>query len=321
MSASEAPQRVAVCSRSFSRHAGLRSELLARCPQVTFNDKGSQLAGEELVEYLAGHDGAIVALEKLDDDVLGALPELRIVGKYGVGLDKLDLAAMERRQVRLGWTPGVNAQAVAELTLAMALALVRRLPEASAVVSEGGWRQIVGGQLHSRCYGILGCGHVGRALARLLQPFGCRVIAHDIAPDIAFFSEQGIDAVSFEDLFEEADVVSIHVPLNEATRRFVDARALARMKATSVLINTARGGLVDEAALESALGAGQLAGAALDVLEQEPPSDNAPLLRRSDVIVTPHIGGSSEEAILAMGRAAIDGLYRHREALWFDQFR
>ncbi len=303
-------EKVAVCSRSFSRNPMLRAELVARYPRVTFNDAGLQLRGDGLVEFLNGHEKAIVGLEVIDDAVLARLPDLKVISKYGVGLDQLDLAAMRARGKRLGWTPGVNCRSVAELVISCAIALLRQVPAAQQEVLGGTWRQLVGAQLSGRTVGVIGCGHVGKDVVRLLAPFRCSLLVHDICDYPQFYAQHGIETVGLERLLARADVVTLHVPLNDSTRQMLDARKLALMRPTAVLINTARGGLVDETALKRMLKDARLAGAAFDVFATEPPDDRE-LLSLPTFLATPHIGGSAQEAILAMGRAAIDGLDHH----------
>ena len=299
--------RIAVASRSFSRHPTLRAELLARYDAVTFNTEGLKLAGEPLVAFLRGHDKAIIALEPLDARVFDAVPELRVISKYGVGLDMIDMRTMEARGVRLGWTPGVNRRSVAELVVSAAIALLHQTPAAMREVTGGSWRQVTGRQLSARTVGIVGCGHIGREVARLVRAFGCRILAHDIVDQPAFYAEHQVEPVDLDLLLREADVVTLHLPLDPSTTRILNEDRLRQLKPGAILINMARGGLVDEAALKRRLKDGQLAGAALDVFEVEPPRDRE-LLALPNVIATPHIGGSTEEAILAMGRAAIAGL-------------
>lgn len=304
---SMSPVRVAVASRSFSRHPVLRAELLARHPNVTFNDAGLSLKGESLIDFLKGHERAIIALEKLDDAVFAALPELKVVSKYGVGFDMIDLDAMVRRGVKLGWTGGVNRRSVAELVIAFAVMMLRHLPAANAEVRGGTWRQHVGRQLSDRTVGIVGCGHVGKDLAVLLRALGCRVLAHDIRGFPEFYADHGIAPAPLETLLKTCDVVTIHLPLDDSTRGMFSAARQALMRPDAILINTARGEIVDEAALKTMLKENRLAGAAFDVFTVEPPADSE-LLRLPNFFATPHIGGSAEEAILAMGRAAIAGL-------------
>jgi len=302
---------IAVTSRSFSRHPVLRRELLERFANVRFNDDGLSLSGESLIAFLRGAKRAITALEPLDKRVFDALPELEVVSKYGVGLDMIDLDAMEQHGVKLGWTPGVNSLSVAELALAMAIELLHRGPEATAIIRDGEWRQLVGRQLTGRIVGVIGCGNVGKEFVRLLQPFHCPILVYDLVEYPDFYESHAVRAVTFELLLREAEVVSLHVPLDDSTRGMLNAERLRLMRKGAILINTARGGLVDEEELHRLLVEQHLAGAAFDVFALEPPP-NRELLANSNVIATPHIGGSTEEAILGMGRAAIEGLTRAR---------
>jgi len=298
---------VAVTSRSFSKHPALRSALEEKYRIVRFNDAGVSLVGAHLLAFLRGHDKAITALERLDGVVFEAVPELRVVSKYGVGLDMIDLHAMESHGVRLGWTGGVNRRSVAELTISAAIGLLHGVPLATHELRRGGWRQIVGRQFTERTVGIVGCGHVGKEVAVLARAFGCRVLAFDRLDFPAFYAEHNVQPVDLTALLRESDVVTVHLPLDKSTRHLLDADRLALMRSDAVFINMARGGIVDEVALAQVLRDGRLAGAALDVFENEPPTGCA-LLELPNVMATPHIGGSTEEAILAMGMAAIRGL-------------
>jgi D-3-phosphoglycerate dehydrogenase len=303
--------RVAVASRSFAGNPALRAELLARYPDATFTESPHVIGGDELVAVLRGHDAAIVGLERIDDAVLDRVPELRVISKYGVGLDGLDIDAIARRGIRLGWAGGVNRRSVAELTLAFAIALMHRVPEASVSMRAGEWRKLIGRQLTGRTVGIVGCGFVGKDLIALLAPFECHVLANDILDFPDFYRAHRVTPVALDRLLEASDVVSLHVPLDRSTRHMIGAAELARMRPGSVIINAARGGVIDEEALVAALESGHLAGAAADVFAIEPDA-NPRLLAQPNFLGTPHIGASTREAQLAMGRAAIDGLEKNR---------
>jgi len=304
------PCKVAVTSRSFSRNPVLRGELLERYPNTRFNDEGKSLAGDELVAFLQGAEKAITALEKMNESVISRLPGLKALGKYGVGTDMIDMAALRKHGVRFGWTGGVNRRSVSELTLAFMISMLRGIPYAREEVRAGRWRQIVGRELSGRTVGIIGCGHVGKDVAQLVKAFGCSVLAHDILDFPEFYRTHDIESVDLDTLLRQADVVTLHVPLDDSTRGMIGAAQLASMKPDAILINAARGGIVDEAALKDCLKHERIAGAAFDVLAVEPPEDEE-LLSLPNLLLTPHIGGSSEEAILAMGRSAIDGLDRN----------
>ena len=299
--------RVVVTSRSFSRHPVLRKELLDIYPDAVFNDDGLTLAGDDLVTFLSGAKKAITALENIDANLFAALPELEVLSKYGVGFDMIDLDAMTRAGVKLGWHGGTNKRSVSELVIAFAVQLLRHTPRASSEVVDGIWRQHIGRQLSQRTVGIIGCGYVGKDLAILLRAFGCRVLAHDILEFPNFYSENDIEPSGLEGLLKQSDVVTLHLPIDDSTRNILSAERLTWMKPDAILINVARGGLIDEDALKAALVADRLGGVALDVFAMEPPQDKE-LLELANCIVTPHIGGSAEEAILSMGRAAIKGL-------------
>lgn len=299
--------KIAVCSRSFSRNPVLRNELLELYENVTFNDQGLKLAGDELVTFLSGHDKVITALENVDESVLAQLPELKVLSKYGVGVDMIDFSALRKHRVSFGWTGGVNRRSVSELVIAYAVSMLRHVPAANREVLKGTWRQHIGGELSGRTVGIIGCGHVGKDLVQLLRPFGCPILVNDILEFPEFYKEHEIEAVSLQELLNRSDVVTMHVPLDDSTRGMMTAERLAMMKKNAVLINAARGDLVDETALKNLLMDGHLAAAAFDVFAVEPPEDME-LLNLPNFLVSPHIGGSSIEGILAMGRAAIEGL-------------
>lgn len=294
---------IAVTSRSFSRHPVLRQELLDRYHMVRFNDDGRSLRGDELVDFLQGCEKAIVALEPIDDAVLERLPDLRVLSKVGVGLDTIDVAAVERRGIRLAFHPGTNSRSVSELALALVISVLRHVPQSSDELRRGGWSQPKGALLSGKTVGIVGFGHAGRDLFSLLLPFECRILVSDVRPP----DESEVEHVELDQLLEGADIVSLHLTLDDSTRGLLDRRRLLLMKPTAVLINTARGGLVDERALAELLRDGRLAAAAFDVFALEPPGESE-LLALPNFLGTPHIGGSTEEAILAMGRAAIEGL-------------
>ena len=299
--------KIAVASRSFSRNATLRAELSARYPHVTFSVSPTVLDGAELVALLRGHDCAIVGLERINDAILDQVPALRLISKYGVGLDGVDLDALARRGIKLGWSGGVNRRSVSELTLSFAIALLHRVPETGATLRASTWQPLVGRQLTGKTVGIIGCGFVGQDVVKLLTPFECRILANDIRDYPDFYRAHHVTPVPLDQLLGESDVVSLHVPLDRSTTGMLGAARLARMRKGACLINAARGGLVDEDALLDALQSGHLAGAACDVFAIEPDA-NPTLMAHPAFLGTPHIGGSTQEAQLAMGRAAIEGL-------------
>ncbi len=299
--------RIVVCSRSLCANPQLRAELLERHADVTFNEDLRLYGGEELIAFMKGFERAVIGLEWVDEPILAALPELDVIAKYGVGLDSLDLEAMARHGVKLGWTGGVNRRSVSELALSMMIAVLRQVHRAHREVREGAWRQRHGLQLTGKTVGIVGCGHIGKDLALILKAFGCRILAHDIRDYGAFYRANGVEPMDLGELLKASDVVTLHLPLDPSTRNILSAERLASMKPGAIVVNTARGELIDEVALKAMLMDGHLAGAALDVFAEEPPADQE-LLELPNFLTTGHIGGSSNEATLAMGRAAIAGL-------------
>jgi phosphoglycerate dehydrogenase-like enzyme len=302
---------IAVTSRSFSRHPILRAELLQKYSNVKFNDEGATLQGDSLIEFARGNRKLITALERVDESILSALPELEVISKYGVGTDMLDKSAFIRHGIRLGWTGGVNKRSVAELAISFMISLLHLVPQTNLQIRAGSWENRKGRQLSGRPVGIIGCGNIGKDLTLLLKAFDCKILAHDILDFPEFYAAHQVERVGLEELLRRSDIVTLHVPLDDSTRNMLSASRLAMMKPEAILINTARGGLVDEATLKAMLMDGRLAGAGFDVFVTEPPEDSQ-LLCLPNFICTPHIGGSSEEAILAMGRAAIRGLDENR---------
>ena len=307
---------LAVASRSFSKHPQLRKKVLELYPDAKFNDKGIALHGKELITFLQGCSKAITALEKIDENVLSQLPDLEVIGKYGVGLDMLDLHAMNSHGVLLGWQGGVNKRSVSELVISFSISLLHRAVFANNEVKSGKWYQIKGSQLSNKKFGIIGCGHIGKDLVKLLQPFECDVFSYDILDFPDFYKKHGVVAVELDKLLQDCDVISLHVPLDESTKNILSAEKLGLMKESAVLINFARGGLIDEKALKERILSKKIAGVALDVFDIEPPIDEE-FAFLENVVITPHIGGSSEEAILTMGLSAIEGLENAKEALSF----
>jgi D-3-phosphoglycerate dehydrogenase len=300
--------KVAVTSKAFAKNANLVSYLAEKFPNYQLNFATRKLTDAELVAFLHDSDAVILALEQLNRTVLAQLPQLKVVAKFGVGLDNIDFAACAERQLPVLHRAGVNKMAVAELALCQTLMLIRQVYQTANLLAQGIWHKDGGVSLTGKTVGIVGFGHVGTAFASLLAPFGCRMLVCDILDKTQACQQFNATQVSLAQLQREAQVISLHCPLTSDTAQLVNAEFLAQMRSDAILINTARGELVDLSALEIALKAGQLAGAALDVYPQEPPTALG-LLAMPNVVATPHIGGNSREATEAMGRAAIDLLW------------
>jgi D-3-phosphoglycerate dehydrogenase / 2-oxoglutarate reductase len=257
-------------------------------------------------EVIAAGKGAVALLTQyapVSADVLAHLPECRAVGRYGAGVDNIDTVAARAR----GVAPDYSLEEVANHSIALILALVRGVVRLDAAVHAGRWDFREAGQFRrasAQQLGVVGLGHIGAAVASRALALGFAVAAHDpVARDV-----DGVSMLSFAELLATSDVISLHVPLGPATRHLLDDHAFALMKPGAVLVNTARGGLVDPAALARALDSGRLAGAALDVLDPEPPASGNPLLRHERVIVTPHAAFYSEESLAELKRRVAEGL-------------
>jgi phosphoglycerate dehydrogenase-like enzyme len=249
----------------------------------------------------------ILGLEKMDRSVLAQLNNLKIVAKYGVGLDNLDVEAAKELGIAVGWTGGINKRSASEQALGFMLGLSRNLFFSSFPLKNGKWEKEGGRQLSGSCVGIIGCGHIGTDVIHLLQPYNCRILICDLLDKIGVANTYGASQVPLSKLLTEADVVSLHVPLTELTHYMVNEDFLKKMKHTVYLVNNSRGPVVKQEDLKMALTQNTIAGAALDVFESEPPED-LEFLALPNLMVTPHIGGNANEAVLAMGRSSINHL-------------
>jgi len=268
----------------------------------------------ELLERVRGAAAVITLLTDPVDEALleAAGPQLRIVANYAVGYDNIDVAACNRRQIAVSNTPDVLTEATADQAFALLLSVARRVREGHELVASGGWTgwqplQLVGREVGGATLGIVGMGRIGRAVARRGAGFGMRLLYHNRRRDEAAEAELGARYVTLEELLAASDAVSLHAPLTEATHHLIDAAALARMKATAILVNTARGAVVDEAALVAALRDGTLWGAGLDVFEHEP-AVHPGLLELPNVVLAPHLGSATESSRTAMARLASEAV-------------
>ena len=279
---------------------------LAAHAELDYHDT---LPGSEdrLIERIAAAEVVlnIRASSKFTERVLAACPRLRLISVWGTGTDHVDLAAAARHGVTVANTPGVSAISIAEHALALLLAVARRIPQLDAATRRGEWPRGESVELHGKTCGVLGLGAIGRRFARLAAGVGMRVIAWTMHPR----PELGVEFVDLDDLYRSSDVISIHMRLSPATEGFIGPRQLALMKPTAILINTARGAIIDEAALIDALAAGRIAAAGLDVFSAEPLPPGHPLARLPNVVITPHCAGITPEALEAGLRMAVENIW------------
>jgi phosphoglycerate dehydrogenase-like enzyme len=300
--------KVLVTPRSYGKNdPGLKSELEAAVGEVVYNPEGRSLSAAEVAGLISGCHGYIAGLDEVDASVFAAAPDLKVVARYGVGVDRVDLEAAKAAGVVVTNTPGANSVSVAELTVGLMLALARNITAANAAIGRGEWPKLSGTALEGKTVGIVGLGAIGRLVALRLAAFGCRLLSFDPFADKEFAAANGVKLVGLDELLPASDFVTLHCPVLDDTRDMVDASFLAKVKKGAFLVNTARGELVVEKDLVAALKAGQLKGAALDAMRSEPPAKDDPLLSADNVILTPHTGAHADSATNAMGRGALDG--------------
>jgi D-3-phosphoglycerate dehydrogenase len=298
--------RLLVTPTSYGKNdVRLKTELEAQVREVIYNPTGKPLTSQEVAELLAGIDGYIAGLDGIDAHALKNADRLRVIARYGVGVDNVDLEAAREKGIVVTNTPGANSISVAELALGLILALARQIPEAVEAVHQGKWPRFAGLSLEGKSIGILGLGAIGRQLARRLAGFDCRIVAHDPFVDAAVASDLHVELTTRDDVLRQADFLSLHLPLLPETRGLVNDTFLGKMKPGSYLINTARGELIDEAALLKALQTGHLKGAGLDAFAIEPPNPKNLLLTLPQVVATPHLGAQTDGATSNMGWLAM----------------
>lgn len=262
---------------------------------------------QAVIQALTDADAGLIDVEPYGENIFGKIgSRCRLVVRFGVGYDRVDLAAASRHGICAARTTGTLSDSVAEMALAQTLALRRNLRKNRETVQSGVWTKNIGRTLVGSTVGIVGFGAIGQSLARLLSGFGCRILVYSRSATDEQAAAFGAECATLEELFSQSDVVSIHVPYSEQTHGLVDAQLLARMKPDAVLICTARGKIVDESALYDALVHGRLAGAGLDVFEQEPAPKNNPLFALENVVLTPHVASQTKEALWATYRKAVD---------------
>jgi D-3-phosphoglycerate dehydrogenase len=268
-----------------------------------------QLTEDELLQLLQGVSAAIAGSEPYTRRVITANPILRVIARAGVGYDAVDVQAATERGVAVAIAPGTNQDAVAEHTFALILALAKNVVSQHPAVKAGQWPRQANLPLRGRTLGIAGLGRIGKAVALRGEAFMMRLLAHEPFPDTQFARDHGVTLVSFEQLLRDSDYLTLHIPLLPESRQLINRKTLALMKPTAFLINTARGGLVNEADLAEALRSKRIAGAAIDVFEQEPPAKNHPFFALENVVLTPHGAGvdlqSRDDMALSAARAIV----------------
>jgi D-3-phosphoglycerate dehydrogenase len=293
------PGRIVVTARSMITSDVAKDYLAQSDCEVVYRPAMAGFTEDELAEACRDADGVIcgAATEPFTARVIEAAPRLKAISRTGVGYDSVDIAAATRNGIAVLIVPGTNEQSVAELAFGFMLALARQLIHANDVVQQRRWDRIVGSDLWHKTLSIVGLGRIGKALARRAAGFEMRVLAVDVMHDEAFANQYGVEYVSLEQALREGDFISLHAPNLPETEKMINDSTIALMKPTAYLINTARGGLVDEEALARAVRERRLAGAALDVLRAEPPRQGSPVLEVPGIILSPHMAAFTNECI------------------------
>ncbi|NLW55025.1 MAG: phosphoglycerate dehydrogenase [Firmicutes bacterium] len=301
-------QKVLITPRTFGTIDSKPIKLLRdQDYELIFNPHGRLLTEEELINLISDVVGVIVGLDPMTAKVLNSAKKLKIISKYGVGVDNIAVDCATQKKIMVTNTPGANSLAVAELTFGLILDVARQITFSDRRLRQNQWGKCYGFELNGKTLGLIGTGRIGREVAVRAKGFGMRIIGYDLKPDLEWARTVGVAYMSLDRLLSSADIISLHVPLAEGTYHLISSRELALMKRSAILINTARGGIVDEDALFQALHNKEIAGAGLDVYENEPSADS--LLRSLDnVVLTSHIGSHTFESISRMGWMAAENL-------------
>lgn len=297
----------------FRHHSTLVSEdakkmLLDAGFELACNDTGRKLDRDEQKALIANAFAVIAGTESYDDDMLAAAPNLKLVVRFGVGTDNFDLEAMKRRGIAVGVISNNNS--VAEFTVALILGIMKNLHRFDNAVREGKWSRFTMRELKEKTVGIVGFGRIGRRLAQLLQGFDVKILAYDPYMNEAEAERLNVKPVTLEDLLANSDVVSLHLPSTPQTYHLINRETIAKMKNGAYLVNTSRGVLIDESALKEALEAGKLAGAALDVFEREPITEDLPLNELDNILLAPHVAALSVETNYNAGITCAESVIR-----------
>ena len=302
--------KIAVTSRSFSKDKELIKYLKSKFKHVKLNSEGLSLQGDSLITFLDEADAAIIGIEPVTKKVLHGLPKLKVISKYGVGTNNLDIGAIRERGIRLAVSPGSNSQSVAEYALYLMLLSLRKNFNNLQEISQKIWSQKKGRELYNSKIGIIGFGNIGKKLALLLKPFHVEIMIFDLVKIKLNKSQQSyIKQVSFTKLLKESDIISIHLPLVKDTINFLGKKEFAALKEDAIIINTSRGGIVSENELHSFLNKNPEAFGAFDVFKKEPIFDSK-LFKLPNFFASSHRASLTNQGIRNMGIAAIDGLLK-----------
>jgi D-3-phosphoglycerate dehydrogenase len=302
--------KVLVTPRSYGKADPEVFSMLERAGLETVrNETGGILDKEGIEALLSGCEGVILGVDPMDAEVIAAAPKLRVIAKYGVGVDNIDMETARARGIAVSRTVGANAEAVADYAMALILAVARKTVLIDARCRQGDWEKIITRDVSGATIGVLGFGAIGRHVAQRAQGFGMTVLAHDPFWDEAYAAAHGVTRATPEEIYAKCDIISLHLPLLPETKNMIGAEQLAQMRPDVILVNTARGGILDESALLDALEGGRIYGAGIDAFSEEPPADRR-WYALKNVVLGSHCAASTAGAALNMGRMATANLLR-----------
>lgn len=291
-----------------NRDSELLMELKAFADEIVFSPYDHPLKEEELLPLLEGADGYIAGLDYIDAEVIKKMPaSVKIISRYGTGFERVDIKAAGEKGIIVTNTPGVNSQSVADLAIGLLISVARKIPYLDTQVKSGQWPRTSGVELFGKKMGILGLGAIGKNVAARAKGFSMEVLAYDPYFDAEYAKKEGIRQCTLDEVLEGADFISLHLPLMDSTKNIINEAAIAKMKPGAIVINTSRGGLIDEAAMYDALKSGKIGGLGLDAFEKEPP-EPSPMFGLDNVVTTPHAGAHTKEAVENMARLSVRNL-------------
>ncbi len=316
--------KVAVTLGYYDFFPKLKEEFAARYPGTKFTPPGPMMQGQALIDHIKGCDTAVIGLNRFTDEVCSALPELKVVSLCSAGVDHIDPAILKKHGIKMWWTAGINKISVSELAVCYMVLTLRRVHEFASILRRGQWKGPIGfgSDLRGKTVGIHGVGHIGKEVVKLLQPYGVKILACDRVDYSDFYRQfPNVEKVDAEELWARSEVLTIHLSKNRSTLGMYSKQVLDKLKPGMVLINCARGGMVDEAALAERLKDGRIGGAAFDVFDVEPANGN-PLIELPNFFASPHIGATtmgSWEAMLRSGMEGIEKAYEPKPGVYpFD---
>lgn len=297
--------KILITPRSFAKFDKEPFELLKKInAEVVINPYGRILTKQEMISLVGDIDGIIVGVDPIDQEVMDSAPKLKAIAKYGVGTDNIDLDYAKEKDIPVTITEGANKDAVAEYTIALMLSVARKVVQIDNECRKLNWSKITTIDTYGKTLGLIGVGQIGKTVVKRLKGFDMNILAYDLHRDDKFAKENNMTYVEqLDELLKKSDFISLHLPLNESTKNIIGKRELQLMKENAILINTARGGLIDEDALLVALEHNYIWGAGLDVFKEEPPT-NKKLLANSNLVIGSHCAASTQQATINMGRVA-----------------